>query len=388
MLDFQTLVEQNRDQIVSFRRELHAHPELSGQEVRTARRIAEELDKLGIPYVVDEKRNVIGKLTGGKPGGRIAIRGDFDALPVQEETGLPFRSQTPGVMHACGHDGHAAGLLGAAIVLASLRDALCGTVYLCFQMGEEISEGADEIVSYLKQEGGVDCVIAAHLMPRFTDADFFTAIGPLMAGNLKWSITVRGKGGHGSTPWMAIDPIKPAAEILLRVTALPAMRTDPFQPLVVSPCVFQAGSAMNIIPETARLEGTIRFYQKEQVQAVPALMEEIATRIAASYGATAELSVSGSTMPVVNDPAITKKLIAMAERLGMRVQMIPPASGSDNFGSFTSAFPGVYFFGGDTRPDRPFIVNHNPKFDIDEQAMLNNAALMSAFAFAFFAEAQ
>lgn len=381
--DFKQLTELVRDDIIAFRRELHEYPELPGEEVRTSRRIAQELDKLSIPYVVDEKRNVIGKLVGTKPGKKIAIRGDFDALPVQEETGLPFSSKNPGCSHVCGHDGHAAGLLGVAKVLSGLREELCGTVYLCFQMGEEICEGANEIISYLKQEGGVDMVIGAHLMPGFPPGCFICPAGPMMAGTAQWELKVKGVGGHGSSPWVAVDPIKPLCEIILRITALNANRVTPFDAFVVSPCLLHAGTADNIIPEEASVSGTLRFYKSENLTQIPAMMEDIAKNIAASYGAQAELTIGNSCMPVVNDAAAVELAKKVGAELGYPIYPMAPATGSDNYGEFLNAFKGFYFFSGVTRPGQPMILNHNPKFDIDEDAMIADTVFMSAFAYKF-----
>ena len=161
-----------------------AHPEVSGEERWTSARIAAELEKIGIPYVVDERRNVIGRIETGRPGGRLALRADFDALAVTEATGLPYASENPGVMHACGHDGHVAGLMGAARLLWQMRDCLNGTVYLCFQMGEEMGWGAAEVIRYLKQQGGVDFAAGIHLMPEWKPGEFVCMEGPFMAGVL------------------------------------------------------------------------------------------------------------------------------------------------------------------------------------------------------------
>lgn len=381
--DFKLLAEAVRDDIIAFRRELHENPELPGQEIRTSRRIAEELEKLGIPYVVDEKRNVIGKLVGAHPGKKIAIRADFDALPVQEETGLPYASRTPGVSHACGHDGHAASLLGIAKILMGLRQELCGTVYLCFQMGEEICEGALEILRYLKEEGGVDMVIAAHLMPGFPPGVFICPAGPMMAGTVQWELTVKGVGGHGSSPWVAVDPIKPLCEIVLRITALNANRVTPFDAFVVSPCLLQSGTADNIIPEVAKVSGTMRFYKPEHRDQIPAMMESIAKSIAASYGAEAELKIGKSCMPVVNDAGAVELAKKLGAQLGYPIYPMAPATGSDNYGELLNEFKGFYIFSGITKPGSPMILNHNPKFDIDEDAMIADAVFMSAFAYQF-----
>jgi pyruvate, orthophosphate dikinase len=228
--------------VIDMRREFHENPELSHHEERTVRRIREELDKLGIPNITVGHNNVIGTLEGGKPGKKIAIRADIDALPVAEANEVPYKSKVEGVMHACGHDGHAAMLLGTAHVLSEIRDQLCGTVYLCFQVAEEIGAGADEIVAYLGSIGGVDQAIGTHLAGGDPAGVINLPDGPMMAGALGFEITVKGVGGHGSRPDRAVDPVKPACDIVLKIAMIPAQYHNPFDTCVVSPCQITAGN--------------------------------------------------------------------------------------------------------------------------------------------------
>ena len=240
--------------VIDLRHEFHRHPELSDQEVWTSGRICEELDKMGIPYVRVAETNVVGLIDTGRPGKTIAVRGDIDALPVHEEANVPFKSEIDGCMHACGHDTHAAMLLGTARILSEHKEELSGKIYLCFQKGEEIGHGARDIVNYLKEQGGVDKAFGLHIAASLPLGLISLNEGPAMAGACKWTLKVRGKGGHGSMPAASIDPIKPLAEILLRITSLLVNRMDTLEPVVVSPCMFHAGTADNIIPETAHIE--------------------------------------------------------------------------------------------------------------------------------------
>lgn len=381
--DFKLLTEKVRDEMIAFRRDIHEYPELSGQEVRTSRRIAEELEKLNIPYVVDEKRNVIGKLVGEKPGKRIAIRADFDALPLQENTGLPYASKVPGCMHACGHDAHAAGLLGAAKVLAPLRHQLCGTVYFCFQMGEEACQGALEIVAYLEKEGGVDMAVGIHMDSNAPVGQFCCVPGPMMAGAVNWQIKVKGVGGHGSSPWRFVDPIKPLCEIILRITSLSANRITPFEPYIVSPCVLHSGTADNIIPNEAVAAGTVRFYSAQRLEEISAVMESTAKGIAASYGAEAELVMKDPCMPVVNDAQAVELGKKVWSDLGYTVQSREPMAGSDNFGEFLNKYKGFYCFSGAAIPDRPAANGHTPEYAIDENGIIANTAFLTTFVYRF-----
>ena len=375
--------------VIDLRHEFHRHPELSDQEVWTSGRICEELDKMGIPYVRVAETNVVGVIDTGRPGKTIAVRGDIDALPVHEEANVPFKSEIDGCMHACGHDTHAAMLLGTARILSEHKEELSGKIYLCFQKGEEIGHGARDIVNYLKEQGGVDKAFGLHIAASLPLGLISLNEGPAMAGACKWTLKVRGKGGHGSMPAASIDPIKPLAEILLRITSLLVNRMDTLEPVVVSPCMFHAGTADNIIPETAEMAGTIRYFKEEALDKTLALIADIADKIAASYGAAAEFTYSrGDTIPVVNEPAA----IAVARKVAGEVEGLTPIEtpkmmGSDNFADFVHAFPGFYaFFGaGFDGPDGN-LPNHHPKFTLDEKAFRIGVEFLTGCAVQFLGE--
>ena len=382
------LAEDQQDYMVCFRRELHRHPEVAGEEVWTSGRIAAELEHLGIPFVVDERRNVIGRIRGARPGKRLALRADFDALPMTEVTGLPYASEIPGVMHACGHDAHAAGLMGAAQLLWQLRDQLAGEVFLCFQIGEELGYGAPEIIRYLKEQGGVDFVAGIHLMPDWQPGTFICQSGPLMAGVAGWEITVTGKGGHGSAPWNTIDPIRPAAEILLRLGAIQGTRRSAFEQFVVSPCIFSAGTARNIIPDTALVSGTNRFFSARQQEELIALMEQTAQQIAASYGARAELVQGPPTMAVVNDPAAAALAAQVVREIGGSVQQATPLLASDNMGDYLQTFPGIYVFAGSGPWEGERLPIHNAAYSPNEDALTWSAAFFTGLTLAVCGEGE
>ena len=381
--EIRALAEAQREYMTALRRELHRHPEVAGEEEWTSARIAAELEAIGIPFLVDERRSVIARITGGRPGKRLALRADIDALPMAEATGLPFASEIPGAMHACGHDAHAAGLLGAAKILWQLRDQLAGEIFLCFQIGEELGYGAPEIIRYLKEQGGVDLVAGIHLMPDWEPGTFICQSGPLMAGVAGWEITVTGKGGHGSAPWNTVDPIRPAAEILLRLGAVQGTRRSAFEQFVISPCIFSAGTARNIIPDTALVSGTNRFFSAEQQAQLIELMEQTAKNVAASYGAQAELVQGPPTMAVVNDPAAAALAAKVAQRIGGSVQQATPLLASDNMGDYLQAFPGVYVFAGSAPWEGPRLPIHNAAYTPNEDALPWSAAFFTAMAFEF-----
>ena len=350
---------------------LHRHPELSDQEVWTSGRICEELDKMGIPYTRVAGTNVVGLINTGRPGKTIAFRGDIDALPVHEEANVPFKSEIDGLMHACGHDSHAAMVLGAARILNDHKDELSGKIYVCFQKGEEVGIGARDIVEYLKEQGGVDKAFGLHIAANLPTGFISLTEGPSMAGACNWQVVVKGKGGHGSMPYASIDPIKPLAEILLRVTSLMVNRMDTLEPIVVSPCYFHAGTADNIIPETAFIAGNIRFFKYGDGDKIFAKIKEVAENTARAYGTEAVVtSQVMSPLPVINDPACAARGREIAQQVGLTLaEPRDPTAGSDNFAELLAAFPGFYCDTGAfcTRPGASGN-HHNPNFDLDETA--------------------
>lgn len=380
------LIAKNHDYIIEMRREFHQYPELSCQEERTSRRICEELEKMGVFHTVVGNRNVVGIINPGSDGKRIAIRGDIDALPVQEETGLPFSSTVPNVMHACGHDGHAAILLGIAKSLQEIADTIHGSIFLCFQIAEEIGKGADEIVAYLKQNGGVDQVISTHLMSWLPLGQITIPDGPVASGFCLFDIKVKGVGGHGSRPHLAVNPLMPAAEILLKIAAIPANRHNTFDTCVVSPCAINGGNKSNIIPETASIIGSIRSFKYGDAQKIMDVMTTIAENTAKSYGATAEVTApKGFAAPAINDNDVAAAGRALAEEMGIEV-FYPeyPNIGSDNYADFLEAFPGFYCFVGSAVEGNEISQNHHhPKFDIDERSLDISAEFMAEYAVRF-----
>ena len=375
--------------VIGLRQEFHRHPELSDQEVWTSGRICEELDKMGIPYTRVAGTNVVGLIDTGRPGKTIAFRGDIDALPVHEEANVPFKSEIDGLMHACGHDSHAAMVLGAARILNDHKDELSGKIYVCFQKGEEVGIGARDIVEYLKEQGGVDKAFGLHIAANLPTGFISLTEGPSMAGACNWQVVVKGKGGHGSMPYASIDPIKPLAEILLRVTSLMVNRMDTLEPIVVSPCYFHAGTADNIIPETAEMRGTIRYFKEEALDRTLELVEQISRDIAASYDATATLTYSrGKTIPVDNDAASIVAAREVVENIdGLTAIQAPKLMGSDNFADFVHAFPGFYCFmgAGFDGPDGS-LPNHHPRFTLDEKAFRLGVEFLTGCAVKFLGE--
>ena len=380
------LITKYEPYMVEMRRELHQHPEISLQEEWTSARICQELESAGIFYRVVGHRNVVGVVDSGKPGRSIAIRADFDALPMDELVDLPYKSKIKGAMHSCGHDAHTATLLGCGKVLNDLKDSFNGKVYLCFQIAEEVGAGADEIVAYLKEQGGVDEAIAVHVLGAEEVGTMVLPDGAMYAGNMGFKVTVKGVGGHGSRPDLAVDPLRPACDILLKIQAIPVNRHDPFETVVISPCMINGGTKNNIIPEACEIEGNIRFFRVGEGEELVGEIARMAEQIAAAYGATVEVSHNSMALyPVVNIAESAQRGRALAKELGLTVLAPPnPNLASDNFADFLQAFGGFYAsFGAHSHRPGTSGNHHNPTFDMDEAAMPLWGEFLAEYAYRF-----
>lgn len=365
--------------VISLRREFHRHPELSGQERWTADRIAKELAEIGIPFE-RVAGNIIGILACGE-GKRLALRADFDALPLTELTDVPWKSENPGIMHACGHDAHAAILLAAARELYAQRESLHGTINFCFQQGEEIGIGAKECVTYLQQRGGVDLAIGLHIMPLLETGVIDLTPGFRANGAYEFAVDVTGKGGHGSRPDLSQNTLLAACDIVQHITAIPSNRHEAVKTCVISPCIMQVGEKSNILPETAHIAGTIRFCGEDDGEILKEKVTSTAAGIAAVYGASAQtLFHAVAPYPIYNQADAVTLAKQAACACGLCAQDTPPTSASDNFGEFLHAFPGFFaFLGARSNRANTSFVNHAPNFDIDESALPLGAAFITEF---------
>ena len=386
-MDLFKLSSQVEQYVIDLRREFHQNPEISFQEVRTTTRIKEELDKVGIPYETVGSGNVVALFDTGRPGKTLAIRADIDALPMEEnDKSRPYCSKVPGAMHSCGHDGHTAMLLGTAKVLSQIKDELTGKIYLCFQVAEEVGGGAGEIVAYLKEKGGVDCVIGTHLDGGSDAGVIHLPDGPLMAGAYLYEIEVKGVGGHGSRPDRAVDPIKPACDILLKIASIPAQYHTPFDTCVVSSCQIHGGSASNIIPESVKIGGNIRFFKYGDADRLFERIRLVAENTAKAYGTTATVTaLPASPLPVINNPEIAAIGREVAASVGFTfAPPHDPTCGSDNYAEFLAAFPGFYCdTGANCKNPGASGNHHNPTFDLDESAFRRIVEFFAAFAVRF-----
>lgn len=359
-----------KEYVTKLRREFHQNPELSGQEFETCKRICTELERMNIPYEIVDGTSVVGRIDFGEGTG-LAIRADIDALPVKEETGLEWKSLNNGIMHACGHDGHAAILLATAKALLDKKEELYGKIYLCFQKGEEAGIGARQIVEYLKEKGDVQYAIGLHLYGLLPTGQLDLQSGCRATGAYVFKIKIAGKGGHGARPDTAANVVETAADIYDHLIKIPANHHEAAATCVISPCLLQAGERFNVLPEDARIEGTIRFTGENDGEILKQKVRETAAKVADLYGVKADtefITVAG--YPVMNDPAITAIGRKAALECGCQLPDVPATTASDNFGDFLHAFKGFYtMFGAKVEREGISFVHHAPNFDIDEAAL-------------------
>lgn len=362
-----------RELVVQWRRHLHRHPELSFHEAETAQFVEDTLAGFGgLEITRPTPTSVMARLVTGRPGPVLAMRADMDALAITEETGLPFASANAGVMHACGHDGHTATLLGAVRQLVAMRVQLRGELRFFFQHAEEIYPGGAEEMVQRGVMDGVDRVIGAHLWASLETGKVGIVEGAAMAAPDTFWITVRGTGGHAALPQQTVDPIAIGAQVVTNLQQVVSRGVDPLDSAVLSITQFHAGTAHNVIPETAELTGTVRTFDADLRTRIPQVMERIIKGVTEAHGATYEFVYERGYRPVVNDPAVTQELAEVVEAAcgpNVLVQLRPTMGGED-FSAFLQKAPGSFFFIGAGNAERGIVhPHHHPRFDIDERAL-------------------
>jgi len=362
-------------ELVALRRQLHQQPELGFQEWQTAALVEERLGRLGLARVRRvTPTGVVGELEGGRPGPTLLLRADLDALPIQERSGAPYASRVDGVHHACGHDGHTAILLGVAQALAERAAALPGRVLLVFQPAEELPPGgaAAMLEAGLLEGPRPDAALALHLITDLPLGTIGVSDGAFMAGNDWFSVTLRGRGGHGAMPHQAVDAIAIAGQVLVALQTVVSRHLSPLESGVVTVGTLRGGTISNVIADEVRLDGTLRYLEpgirdllREQVTAIP-------RGIAAALGGEAEVEIRPFCPPVVNDPQLAALVrAAAAEVVGSeRVVSGRRTMGGDDMGFILERVPGCYFWVGAAHPARgPARPHHHPSFDFDEEAL-------------------
>ncbi len=363
--------------MVALRRDLHEHPELAFEEVRTSGIVAQRLRALGLEVQTGVARTgVVGLLRGGAgkaDAKTIAIRADMDALPIHEQNDIDYRSTIDGKMHACGHDGHTSIALAVADILSKRRDELTGNVKFVFQPAEEMIGGAEPMIEEGAMEG-VDGIIGLHLISDYPVGRVGVRSGSIFASADKFVVTIKGKGGHAAMPEASVDPIVIAAYIITALQTLISRETSPFSPAVITIGRVIAGTAFNIIPETAELQGTMRAFSKEHREKLVRRITEVASGVASAMGATCDINFIDGCPPCVNDAAMTEVVHkAAVESVGdgkVDDGDVVLTTGSDDMACFLKAVPGCYFIVGANNPakgaDYP---HHHPHFNVDEDAM-------------------
>lgn len=337
------------DDIVAWRRDFHAHPELLYDVDRTAAKIAERLESFGVDEVVTGigRTGVVGVIRGRAPGKSIGLRADMDALPIKEATGLPHASTTQGLMHACGHDGHSAMLLGAARHLAQTRN-FDGTIMVIFQPAEEGGAGGLAMAEDgLFERFGIEAVYGMHNLPGLPEGSFATCSGAIMASADEFDIEITAQGGHAAWPHEAIDPVLVAGHMITALQSIVARNVDPLASAVISTTRMEAGSAYNVIPGTAQLSGTVRTLAPETRDTVEAKMNAVVSHIASAFGAAAKLDFRRGYPVTVNDPEHTRFACAIAQEIVGTENVNPdlvPMMGGEDFAFMLELRPGAYVF--------------------------------------------
>ena len=375
----------------SLRRDFHMHPELGFREVRTGGIVARELEELGIEVTKGVgKTGVVGLLEGAKPGPTLLLRFDMDALPITEDTGKEYASTNPGVMHACGHDGHTAIGLTVAKMLHAHREEIAGNIKFCFQPSEEGVNGEEVGGNLMMMRDGVldgpkvDKTLSLHLWNDKPLGWINVAKGPVMAGAEMFIIKLTGKGGHGAAPHTTIDPVVTAAQIVSALQTITSRNVPPLKSSVVSVTSVQAGTAFNIIPQTAELGGTIRTFDLVVRKTVLERFEQLVRGIAESMGCQVEITLKQVTPTVLNNDEVASSVLKSAQDLFPQTKIDTESyltMGAEDMGYMQEKVNGCYFFIGSANDEKNLNYNHHhPKFDFDEKALISGAALMATAA--------
>lgn len=366
-------------QVVAWRRRMHRHPELSFQEFDTADFLEQELRQLpGLQVERPTATSLVASLQGALPGRTLAIRADIDALPIHDQKTCDYASANPGAMHACGHDGHAAMLLGAARLLADLKDELPGQVRFFFQHAEEQHPGGAQEMVNAGVMKGVDRIISAHVMSTEDTGRITVLDGPAMASSDRFVLRVLGKGGHAANPDRCVDPVWVASQLVANLQAVVSRNNDPHEALILSVTRFHAGEAFNVIPDQAELGGSVRCFSEAVRERVPQLIERIAQGVTAAHGARFELEYIRGYSPVVNDPVVAGVLREVVRQAIPQAQLatMRPLPNSEDFSAFLKEAPGAYaLIGARSAAKGIKHPHHHPHFDFDEDALLHGVQL-------------
>jgi len=370
-----------REEIIAWRRDFHMHPELGYEEERTSKIVEEHLREWG--YKI--KRVGTGIIADiGKEGKTVALRADIDALPVQEENDISYKSRIPGKMHACGHDAHTAMLLGAAKIIAEHKEELPNKVRLIFQPAEEGGNGALKMIEGGGLEG-VDAIFGLHVWMELPSGIVGIREGPFMAGVGRFDVEIEGKGGHGASPHETIDPVPIAAQAILAFQTIISRNLNPLESGVVSVGTIKAGEAFNVIPERVYMNGTYRFFTQETKKLIEKRIEEVLKGIVLANNASYKLKIEEVAPPTINDPQMASLAKRVAQKLGLKVDDVPKSMGSEDFAFYLQKVPGAFIALGIKNEEKGIIhPHHHPKFNVDEEVLPLGTALEVGLAFEVF----
>ncbi|MCR8643988.1 amidohydrolase [Paenibacillus sp. N1-5-1-14] len=360
------------EEVIAWRRHMHQHPELSFEEVETANYIYNVLSTFpNLELSRPTTNSVIATLKGSAPGKTIALRGDIDALPIMEESDVKFPSLNPGVMHACGHDTHAAMLLGAAKVLSGMKEQLKGTIKFIFQPAEEVPPGGAKAIVEAGVLDDVEYVFGIHIFPKLEVGYIGTNVGAITAGQDIFELKIQGKGSHGSTPELSIDPITIGCEVVSNLNNIVSRHVGALDNAVLSIGQFTAGEVFNVIPDSATIKGTVRTTNPETRKLMKKRIHEVIDHLVHAYNGTYELNYMDGYSAVINNEEVIEIVRGAAKTIVGDKQFVnPKMMGSEDFSAYSDVCKGAFYvLGGGTEEEGCGYMNHHPKFKINEDAL-------------------
>lgn len=374
--------------IMETREYFHANPGIEFQEFETTKKIIEILEEHKIEYQKDiAVTGVLAIIKGKKEGKTVLLRGDMDALPIEEEVDVPYKSTVKGVMHACGHDSHAAGLLGAALILNELKDEISGNIKFAFQPAEENHGGAKPMIDAgILENPKVDAAFGLHVWGPLSEGKALTIKGPMMAAPDNIRIKLIGKGGHASMPNELIDPVIMASEVILSLQTIVSRKIDPLEPVVISCCTVHGGSAQNVIPNEVEITGTVRTLNEEVRKKMPELIEQTIKGITEIYNGSYEFDYSFGYPCLINDINSADLLIKSTKKIigDENVSTLAkPVMGGEDFSYFTQEVPSAFIFLGIAKDMSNPPVHHHPKFSFDSKNTVTSAEILAQVAIDF-----
>ena len=382
------LWEKYYKKVYDIRHQIHMNPELGFEEYETSKLVASELEKLGIEVTKNvAKTGVVGLIKGGYPGKTVALRADMDALRINEEGDYEFKSKNPGVMHACGHDGHTASLLGVAMMLNEIKDELHGNVKLIFQPAEEVEGGALPMIKEgVLENPKVDAVFGGHLWGSIEEGKVAVKHGAMMASPDIFTIKINGKGGHAGVPHASVDPVPIMAQVITALQTIVSRKNDPTNPLVISCCNVHSGECHNAIPTEALIQGTVRTLNNDTRDFAEETIEKFVKGIVESQGASYEFEFIRQFPPLVND----KNMADVLEKAAKKIvgdenvfELATPSMGGEDFAFYTEEVPSSFAFVGMTKDVENPILHHNAKFAWEDNNMKNLAQTLVQVAIDF-----